>query len=64
VNAGSGGADSGDDGEFRGGAGVAIHQAIEHSGAGGFADGGGDFGGGDIGAVRDIHCLMIDEVLV
>jgi hypothetical protein len=41
---------------------VAIHQAIEHAGAGGFADGGGDFGSGEIGAVGDIHCLMIDEV--
>ena len=64
MNAGGGGSDAGDDGQFGGGAGVAIHQAIEHACAGGFADGGGDFGRGNVGAVGDIHCLMIDEVWV
>ena len=64
MNTGGGGADICDDGEFGGSAGVAIHQAIEHACAGGFADGGGDFGGGDVGAAGGIHCLMIDEVWV
>jgi hypothetical protein len=45
VDAGGGGGNFRDDGEFGAGAGVAVHEGVEHAGAGGLADGGGD--GGD-----------------
>ena len=51
VDAGGGGGDLRDDGEFGAGAGVAVHEGVEHAGAGGLADGGGDGGDGGVGAV-------------
>lgn len=71
VNAGGGGADFGDEGEFGAGAGVTVHERAQHAGAGGFGDGSGD--AGDCGIERrrgvkfngkgrgDGHCLMVDE---
>lgn len=64
MNTCGGGADSCDDGELSAGAGVAVHQAIEHASASGFADGGGDTRGCNISVGLDIHHLMVDEVLI
>ena len=42
MDAGGGGRDFRNDGQLSTGAGVAVHEAVEHAGAGGLADGGGD----------------------
>lgn len=62
MNAGSRGTDTGDDRQFGAGAGVTVHQAVEHASAGGFADGGGNGGDGVIGMQIYIHSLMVNEV--
>jgi hypothetical protein len=63
MDAGGGGSDFGEHGEFGAGAGAAVHEAVKHAGPGGFADGGGDGASGGIGisGSRDIHSLMVDE---
>ncbi len=64
VHAGGGWRDFGDDCEFGAGAGAAVGEAVEHTGAGGFPDGGGDFGNGRVGMRGYIHSLMVDEVFL
>jgi len=64
VSAGGGGSDVTNDGEFGSGAGAPVREAVEHAGAGGFADGGGDAGDGCIGMLADIHSLMVNEVFL
>jgi len=61
VDAGGGRRDTGDDGQLGADAGRAFHEAEEHAGAGGLADGGGD--GGDGGVDAGFHCFTVDEVL-
>jgi hypothetical protein len=56
VDAGGGGGNFRDDGEFGAGAGVAVHEAVEHASAGGLADGGGDGGDGVIDALGSDGC--------
>lgn len=56
VDAGGGGGDFRDDGEFGAGAGVAVHEGVEHAGAGGLADGGGDGGDGVVDALVGDGC--------
>jgi hypothetical protein len=51
VDAGGGGGDFRDDGQFGAGAGVTVHERVEHAGAGGLADGGGDGGDGVVDAL-------------
>lgn len=63
VNAGGGRADFGEHGQLGAGAGSPIKEAIKHAGAGGFANGGGDGGSGEVGVFADIHSLMINESL-
>jgi hypothetical protein len=58
MGAGGGGADAGDNGEFGTGTGMAVHERVEDTGAGGLADRGGQAGDGDV----DIHGSMVDEV--
>jgi len=58
MDARGGRADAGDDREFRGGPCMVVHQAIQHAGTSGIADGGGDARGGMI----DIHSLILNEV--
>ena len=64
MDAGRGGRDFGEHGEFRGGAGAAVDEAIEHTGTSGLADGSGDGGGREVMIFADIHSLMINESLV
>ncbi len=64
VHAGGGGRDFSDHREFGAGAGAAVGEAVEHAGAGGFSDGGGDFRDGGIRMDGNIHSLMVDEVFL
>ena len=62
VHAGGRWGNVGDHGEFGAGAGAAVGKAVEHAGAGGFSDGRGNFGDGNVGMGACIHSLMVDEV--
>lgn len=64
VNTCGRGAHSRDDGKLSACAGVAVHQAIEHASASGFADDRGDTRSCNVGVGFDIHHLMVDEVLI
>lgn len=64
MHAGGRRTDTGYNREFGAGARVAVHQAIEHTGARRFANGGGDSGDGEIGMKIYMHTLMIDEVFL
>jgi hypothetical protein len=62
MNAGGGRAHVGDDGELGRGAGVAVHQGVEHTRATRIADGGGDFVDGFIRVVLYRHTCSVNEV--
>src|ERR1700728_621014 len=62
MNAGGGRAHVGDDGELGRGAGVAVHQGVEHTRAARIADGGGDFVDGFIRVVLYRHTCSVNEV--
>jgi hypothetical protein len=50
--------------KFGAGSSMAVHEAVEHTRAGRFADGCGKSGDGGIGVERYIHTLMVNEVLM
>jgi hypothetical protein len=62
VDAGGGWGYSGEHGQLGARACATVEQGVEHASAGGFSDGGGNFGGGCVGVFLYIHSLMIDEV--
>ena len=62
VNAGGRGGDIRDNGELGSGTGVAVHEGVEHAGAGRLTDGGGDGGDGGVGIADCIHALTVNEV--
>lgn len=61
VRAGGGGSDLGHHGQFGAGAGVAVHQTIEHARTGRLADGRRDSGDRRFDRILDRHTSMIDE---
>lgn len=62
VNARRRGTDVRHDREFGAGARPPVEQAVEHAGARGFSDGGGDSRDRAIGVLFDIHSLTLNEV--